>query len=200
VRPAGRTHLEVKVLYTPGKVSGYSVTWHRKPKLKIAPYSRQRFAEKIRQTLGGARGKSRRQVLDQLNPVLRGWVAYFQLTEARGGLDKFDGWIQRKLRALLWRQWQRGYSRAEPDARGPRSSARMAVCHQWAWSLVERRQFAPARSLPHVLVRPHGVDLAAGYTAALLVGFMNRPLRNRPAGGVGGRRRRLRLLPDSSVK
>jgi hypothetical protein len=49
------------------------------------------------------------------------------------------------------------------------------LTRQWAWPLVEPRKFAHARSLPRVLVRPHGVDLAAGYTSALLVGFMNCP-------------------------
>ena len=95
------------------KFLGYSVTWHRKPKLKIAKSSRQRFAEKIRETLRGARGKSLRQVVDQLNPVLRGWVGYFRLTEELGVLDEFDSWIRRKLRALLWRQWKRSYTRAQ---------------------------------------------------------------------------------------
>src|SRR5487761_2117064 len=95
------------------KFLGYSVTWHRKPKLKIAPSSRQRLAEKIRQTLRGARGQSLRQVIGQLNPILRGWVAYFRLTEEKGVLEELDGWIRRKLRALLWRQWKRGYTRAQ---------------------------------------------------------------------------------------
>src|SRR6516225_298497 len=91
------------------KFLGYSVTWHKKPKLKIAPSSRQRFAEKIRQTLRSARGQSLRQVIDQLNPVLRGWVSYFRLTEERGVLEELDGWIRRRLRTLLWRQWKRPF-------------------------------------------------------------------------------------------
>jgi RNA-directed DNA polymerase len=95
------------------KFLGYSVTWHRKPKLKIAPSSRQRFAEKIRHTLRGARGQSLRQVIDHLNPVLRGWVAYFRLTEVRGVLEELDGWIRRKLRTLLWRQWKRPLTRTQ---------------------------------------------------------------------------------------
>ena len=33
------------------KFLGYSMTWHKKPKLKIAQQSRERFAEKVRKTL-----------------------------------------------------------------------------------------------------------------------------------------------------
>ena len=46
-----------------------------------------------------------------LNPVLRGWTSYFRLTEVKGVLQDLDGWIRRKLRCLLWRQWKRPATR-----------------------------------------------------------------------------------------
>ena len=95
------------------KFLGYSMTWHKKPKLKIAQQSRERLAEKIRKTLREARGGSLKQAIERLNPVLRGWVAYFRLTEVKGALEDLDGWVRRKLRALLWRHWKRPYTRAK---------------------------------------------------------------------------------------
>lgn len=95
------------------KFLGYSMTWHRKPKLKIAQPSCKRLAEKIRKTIREARGGSLKQAIKRLNPILRGWVAYFRLTEVKGVLEDLDGWIRRKLRALLWRQWKRVYTRAK---------------------------------------------------------------------------------------
>jgi hypothetical protein len=53
-----------------------------------------------------------KRAIERLNPVLRGWVAYFRLTEVRGVLEDLDGWIRHKLRTLLWRQWKRAYTRA----------------------------------------------------------------------------------------
>ena len=44
---------------------------------------------------------------------MRRWVAYFRLTEVKGVLEDLDGWVRRKLRALLWRQWKRVYTRAK---------------------------------------------------------------------------------------
>lgn len=95
------------------KFLGYSVTWHRKPKLKIAQPSRERFAEKVRQRLRSVRGYSLHQIIARLNPVLRGWVAYFRLTEVKGMLEELDGWIRHKLRTLLWRHWKRHATRAK---------------------------------------------------------------------------------------
>ncbi len=115
------------------KFLGYSVTWHRKPKLKIALTSRQRLAEKIRQTLRGAQGQSVRQVIAELNPILRGWVAYFRLTEEKGGLEELDGWIRRKVRALLWRHWKRVYTRAQ-------NLKRAGLSHESAWQSATNRR------------------------------------------------------------
>ena len=94
------------------KFLGYSMTWHRKPKLKIASQSRERLREKIRLALRRGRGQSMQQVIKGLNPVLRGWLAYFRLTEVKNVLEELDGWLRHKLRTLLWRQWKRVYTRA----------------------------------------------------------------------------------------
>jgi group II intron reverse transcriptase/maturase len=93
------------------KFLGYSMTWHRKPKLKIASQSRERLREKIRLALRRGRGQSMQQVIKGLNPVLRGWMAYFRLTEVKNVLEELDGWLRHKLRSLLWRQWKRVYTR-----------------------------------------------------------------------------------------
>ncbi len=94
------------------KFLGYSLTWHKTPKLKIAPASVQRQEGKIRAVLKGARGRSLTRVITELNPILRGWMAYFKLTETKKALEELDGWIRHKLRCILWRQWKRPYTRA----------------------------------------------------------------------------------------
>ncbi len=45
-------------------------------------------------------------------------TSYFRLTEVKGVLQDLDGWIRRKLRCLLWRQWKR------PATRNKRLQAR----------------------------------------------------------------------------
>jgi group II intron reverse transcriptase/maturase len=95
------------------KFLGYSLTWHKAPKLKIAPTSRKRLEDKIREVLEGARGRSLTTVITGLNPILRGWMAYFKLTETKKMLEELDGWIRHKLRCILWRQWKRPYTRAK---------------------------------------------------------------------------------------
>jgi group II intron reverse transcriptase/maturase len=94
------------------KFLGYSMSWHREPKLRIAVPSLRKLTEKVRVLLRGARGRSLGTTIQTLNPVLRGWAAYFQLTETKRALEERDGWIRHKLRCILWRQWKRPYARA----------------------------------------------------------------------------------------
>lgn len=94
------------------KFLGYSVTWHQRPKLRIAGSSLTRLTEKVKALLRGARGRSLAATIQTLNPVLRGWAAYFKLAETKRALEERDGWIRHKLRCVLWRQWKRVSTRA----------------------------------------------------------------------------------------
>jgi RNA-directed DNA polymerase len=94
------------------KFLGYSLTWHQKPKLRIATPSLQKLTEKVKVLLRGARGQSLAATIHTLNPVLRGWAAYFKLAETKRALADRDGWIRHKLRCVLWRQWKRSHARA----------------------------------------------------------------------------------------
>ena len=95
------------------KFLGFSLTWHKAPRLRIARASLKRLEGKVREVLQGARGRSLTHTIEELNPVLRGWAAYFKLTETKRALEELDGWIRRKLRCILWRQWKRPHTRAK---------------------------------------------------------------------------------------
>jgi len=94
------------------KFLGYSMTWHQEPKLRIAASSIERLTEKVKVLLRGARGRHLGATIQTLNPLLRGWAAYFKLTQTKRTLEERDGWIRHKLRCVLWRQWKRPFARA----------------------------------------------------------------------------------------
>ncbi len=79
--------------------------------LCISTTSRVRLIGKLRQLLRRARGRSLRHTIEVLNPVLRGWAAYFKLAHSKTALRLIDGWVRRKLRCILWRQWKRPSTR-----------------------------------------------------------------------------------------
>jgi RNA-directed DNA polymerase len=94
------------------KFLGYSFTAHRESRLTIAPESVRRLRDRVRELLRSGRGRSLGRTIETLTPVLRGWIHYFRLTESRGVREELDGWLRRRLRCLLWRQWKRPRTRA----------------------------------------------------------------------------------------
>jgi RNA-directed DNA polymerase len=94
------------------KFLGFSVTAQRDTRLRIAKESVQRLMQRVRELSHTGRGRSLRHTVEKLDPLLRGWINYFQLTSSKGVLDDLDGWVRRRLRCLLWRQWKRGRTRA----------------------------------------------------------------------------------------
>jgi RNA-directed DNA polymerase len=94
------------------KFLGFSVTAQRDTRVRIAKPSVQRLMQRVRELSPTGRGRSLRHTIEDLNPLLRGWINYFQLTDGKGVLADLDGWVRRRLRCLLWRQWKRGRTRA----------------------------------------------------------------------------------------
>lgn len=93
------------------KFLGYSVTTHKKPKLKPAPRSVKRLKGKLRQMLRRGRGRNLGRVIQELRPIIRGWIAYYRLSEVHGVFERLDQWLRRKLRCIQWRQWKRPWTR-----------------------------------------------------------------------------------------
>ena len=88
------------------KFLGYSVT-AKDSRLRIAPQSLKRLRERIKDLLRQGRGRSLARTIETLNPLLRGWINYFRLSQTRTPIEDLDVWVRRHLRRLLWKQWKR---------------------------------------------------------------------------------------------
>lgn len=106
------------------KFLGYTFTMHYQPKFRVAPESVKRFRNRLRELFRQGRGCSLRRVLAELRPVLIGWASYYRKSEVRKTFEDLDQWIRRKLRAILWRQWKRNWTRARELIRRGLSRAR----------------------------------------------------------------------------
>ena len=91
---------------------GYGMSWHKQPKLKVATMSLGRLRDRLRELLRGARSHKVANVIEWINPVLRGWAGYFKLSQSKRPLEELDGWVRRKLRCVIWRQWKQPSTRA----------------------------------------------------------------------------------------
>lgn len=75
-------------------------------RVRIHSKSIKRFKQKVRDLTKRKRGRSIHQIIFDLNQFLRGWWNYYCITQSTGMLRSLNGWIMRRLRAILWKQWK----------------------------------------------------------------------------------------------
>ena len=120
------------------KFLGFSFTSHRRPKRRIAPQAIRRFKERIRKLTQRMRGRKLKDVISELNAYLTGWRGYFGFCETPSVLKELDGWLRRRLRCYLWKQWKTIARRRSELLRlgAPQSWARtLSVSSKGAWRL-----------------------------------------------------------------
>ena len=84
--------------------------WPRKKSL-------QKLQDKLRPLTQRTNGRSLSEIIVQVNPILRGWYGYFRESHPTG-LNGPDGWLRRRLRAMLRKREKRpGYGLSKADHR-----------------------------------------------------------------------------------
>jgi RNA-directed DNA polymerase len=101
------------------KFLGFSFTWHREPKRRIAPKAIARFKQRVRELTRRTRGVKVETMVAQLSRYLTGWRGYFRFCQTPTVLRKLEEWTRRRLRSVIWKQWKQARVRfAELTKRG----------------------------------------------------------------------------------
>jgi len=134
------------------KFLGFSFIAGPKVKRVIAPKALDRFKHPIREITRRAKSVSMKTTIEELAPYMRGWRNYFGFCETPAVLLSLTGWVRRRLRAALWRQWKtRRRRRAALIALGvgPRAAANTADSGHGPWYLARTRALSVGLSKPH---------------------------------------------------
>jgi RNA-directed DNA polymerase len=91
------------------KFLGFSFTWGKELKRRIAPAALKRFKTTVRELTG--RSRNIHQTVTDLAKYLTGWRGYFGFSQTPSVLRDLESWIRRRLRSIIWRQWKRGKTR-----------------------------------------------------------------------------------------
>jgi RNA-directed DNA polymerase len=92
--------------------------WHFRGRKKWPrEKSLQKLHDKLRPLTRRNNGRSLGEIVAKINPILRGWHGYFRESHPTG-LSGPDGWLRRRLRALLRKREKRpGYGLSKEDSR-----------------------------------------------------------------------------------
>lgn len=95
--------------------------------------SEKRLKAKVRQLTRRNRGKSMKEILIELNSILRGWLNYFRLAQMKSKIRALDSWIRRKIRCYRLKQCKRAIGIA-------RFLKKLGVPPQRAWTTASSRR------------------------------------------------------------
>ncbi|WHZ05927.1 group II intron reverse transcriptase/maturase [Neobacillus sp. YX16] len=93
------------------KFLGFSFTFNKEPKVRIAKQSIKRFKTKIREITSRSKPIPLEVRIEMLNRYLTGWCGYFALADTPSKFKEFDEWIRRRLRMCEWKQWKKSKTR-----------------------------------------------------------------------------------------
>lgn len=86
---------------------GYSFMNEQRVRIRVPEKSCNKMREKLKEVFRRGKGRNLgKMIAKDLNPLLKGWMNYFRLSETRRFAEELDGWIRRRLRGLMWVQWK----------------------------------------------------------------------------------------------
>lgn len=86
-------------------VAFLGVIIHRKF-VAINPVKLKKFKDKIRKITKRNQGPNLEEVIEKLNPVLRGWINYFRIANCKEHVQALMEWIRRRLRMKKMKEWK----------------------------------------------------------------------------------------------
>lgn len=145
------------------KFLGFSFTWDREPRRRVAPKAVLRFKERVRGLTSRTKGVSVERMAEELARYLRGWLGYFGQCQTPSVLRSLEEWTRHRLRSVIWKQWKRGSVRfAELRKRGV--DKELAACTAGSahgpWRLANSP--ALAKALPNAYFDSLGIPRLTG--------------------------------------
>jgi group II intron reverse transcriptase/maturase len=124
------------------KFLGYTFTERKGPNRIAVHGSRiKRLKDKVREVTKKMKGsKLTESIRKQLMPITRGWANYFSLAGGRTIFENLDGWIRRRIRDILWRQWKKPsarYKRLVTFGIKKETAQRWAYCSKGPWRVAK---------------------------------------------------------------
>lgn len=84
---------------------GYYIRAHAK--------SLKKAKQKLRELTSRSQGRNVRVVMENVKVYMRGWLGYFGIASMKSLMEDWDGWLRRRLRMYIWKQWKKPRTRVE---------------------------------------------------------------------------------------
>ncbi len=89
----------------------------RNGKYKPSPVRRVEIPKKAKDTLkrltSRSQGRKLDYVLHNIKVYMQGWLNYYGIAEMKSTMEDWNGWLRRRIRMYIWKQWKKPKTRVE---------------------------------------------------------------------------------------
>jgi len=102
--------------YSPRKFKflGYALGKSRQGTfIRIHAKALKKAKEKLKELTSRSQGRKICEVFARLKRFVNGWINYFGIARIKKTLEDWDGWLRRRIRMYIWKQWKKTRRRKE---------------------------------------------------------------------------------------
>ena len=85
--------------------NGYYIRAHAK--------SLKKAKQKLKELTSRSQGRNVRTVMENVKVYIRGWLGYFGIASMKSTMEDWDGWLRRRFRMYIWKQWKKPKTRVK---------------------------------------------------------------------------------------
>ena len=75
--------------------------------------SLKKAKQKLKELTSRSQGRNVRVVMRNVKVYIRGWLGYFGIASMKTTMQEWDGWLRRRIRMYIWKQWKKPKARVE---------------------------------------------------------------------------------------
>ena len=76
-------------------------------------HSKKKAKAKLKELTSRSQGRNVRKVMQNVKIYIRGWLGYFGIASMKTTMREWDGWLRRRYRCYIWKQWKKPKARAK---------------------------------------------------------------------------------------
>ena len=69
--------------------------------------------QKLKELTSRSQGRSVRTVMYNVKVFMQGWLGYYAIADMKNTMDDRNGWLRRRLRMYIWKQWKKPRTRVK---------------------------------------------------------------------------------------
>ena len=79
--------------------------------IRVHAKSLKKAKQKLKELTSRSQGRNVRKVMENVKVFIRGWLGYFGIASMKTTMQEWDGWLRRRIRMYIWKQWKKPSAR-----------------------------------------------------------------------------------------